>query len=189
MTNHHHPSNEELLRHLDGELPRDSTPALERHLEACADCRQQSVRLSAVSGKVAEHAAALLDCHSAVRQRRTLIAALERQAETPPFAWSAVTVRAALAAAACVILAVGLSSVVSKPPTGAPQMAGDVFIALPYSDESLSGEGAVVLQVELPRSAVALAGMPVSDGPSDGRVKAEVMVGADGLARAIRFLN
>jgi hypothetical protein len=99
---------------------------------------------------------------------------------------------AMIAAAAALILATGIGLLVSRPPrmpARAPQMAADAFIDLPYSDENLSGEGAVVLQVELPRSAVALAGIPVSDGAADGRVKAEVLVGADGLARAIRFRN
>jgi hypothetical protein len=68
-------------------------------------------------------------------------------------------------------------------------MAQEAFIALPYSDDSLSSEGAVVLQVELPRSAAALAGMPVNYSSGNPRVKAEVVVGADGLARAIRFLD
>jgi hypothetical protein len=99
---------------------------------------------------------------------------------------------AMLAAAAAVILAAGIGFLLLRSPNAparTPQIAADAFIDLPYSDENLSGEGAVVLQVELPRSAVALAGIPVSDDPAEGRVKAEVLVGADGLARAIRFRN
>jgi anti-sigma factor ChrR (cupin superfamily) len=188
---HEHLSNELLLRHLDAELPAEERPAIEQHLEACAECRDRTARLRAVSGAIEDYSTGLLDSPSAGPQRRALMAALEARAARPAFP-AAKKVQAALAVAACLVLALAISLVISqqpKRPASPPQMAEDVFIALPYSDENLSSEGAVVLQVELPRSAVALAGMPVSDGPADGRVKAEVVVGADGLARAIRFLN
>jgi len=98
-----------------------------------------------------------------------------------------------LACAAAVLLAIGIWRAIPRPaaPATPPGSAalGNGFIALPYSDENLSQEGAVVLEVEVPRSALLLAGMPAGDGQSKGRVKAEVMVGADGLARAIRFVN
>ena len=96
-----------------------------------------------------------------------------------------------LATAAAVLLAVGLSFP-RKPPAAIPSLpsaATGAFIALPYSDENLSPEGAVVLQVEIPRSALLLAGLPAAGRGAGDRVKAEVVVGADGLARAIRFLN
>jgi hypothetical protein len=140
-----------------------------------------------MSGAIEGYSAGLSDAQPAGQRRRALVEAMQQR--------PAVISKAALSAlaiAACLILAAGISLMVSKPnarPGSAPQMATDSFIALPYSDENLSGEGAVVLQVEVPRSAVALAGIPVGDGPSNGRVKAEVIVGADGLARAIRFLN
>ena len=117
-------------------------------------------------------------------QRSALVAATRAQ-ETRTY-WRFATTAAAL------ILAAGIGFLLLKSPNAparTPQIAADAFIDLPYSDENLSGEGAVVLQVELPRSAVALAGIPVSDDPAEGRVKAEVLVGADGLARAIRFRN
>jgi anti-sigma factor RsiW len=187
-----HPSAELLVRHLDGELPPDALPALQRHLAACAECRGRSSALQAASGAVQRYSASLLDAPDAVGQRSALVDAMARKEAIPalvPGRW----IQVAAAIAACLILTVSAALVMSRQPRRPAviqsPMAGDVFISLPYSDDNLSGEGAVVLQVEIPRSAVALAGMPVVDGPANGRVRAEVMVGADGLARAIRFLN
>jgi hypothetical protein len=100
------------------------------------------------------------------------------------------TLRWLPAVAAALILTIGISFLLSRRSTPILQQAtGEGFIALPYSDVNLSSEGAVVLRVEVPRSALLLAGTPVSAGRRDERVKADVVVGADGLARAIRFVN
>ena len=100
---------------------------------------------------------------------------------------------AVLAIAATVVLALVFrpAPAPSTPVGGVRGAATDAngFIALPYSDENLAPEGAVVLEVEVPRSALLLAGIPSGESGSTDRVKAEVMVGADGLARAIRFVN
>ena len=176
-----HPSSELLFCRLDGELAADAADRLDTHLSECAECRDRWNRLRTVSEAVDGYSMTL---GSPGGQRSALIAALKAREQRTYWTFAA--------AAAALILAAGIGVLVSRPaktPARAPQMAADAFIDLPYSDENLSGEGAVVLQVELPRSAVALAGIPVSDGPADGRVKAEVLVGADGLARAIRFRN
>jgi hypothetical protein len=98
---------------------------------------------------------------------------------------------AALAMAASVILAVGISFTSHQPlhPPALVPHAVDNFIALPDAGDSLSTEGTVVMQIEVPRDAVSLSGIPAAEGTGNGLVKAEIVVGADGLARAIRFLN
>jgi hypothetical protein len=50
-------------------------------------------------------------------------------------------------------------------------------------------DGAQVVRVELPRYAMARFGLPVNMERYDERVKADVWLGADGLARAIRFVQ
>ncbi len=70
----------------------------------------------------------------------------------------------------------------------AAQMANE-FIALPPGDSAYPlGEGMVV-RVELPRSAPALVGLPVGGGDISGTVTADVVLGQDGVARAIRFVQ
>jgi anti-sigma factor RsiW len=185
--NRDHLSLDVLVRRLDGELPTHALPAIEEHLAGCASCRAWLARLRAASGAIDDYAAALLDSPAPTARRQALRGALEERA-----AARRKLAPARLAIAASLLLASGIALWIYKQPkrpTAVSSIAADGFVALPYSDENLRAEGAVVLQVELPRSAAALAGMPVSNGPSDGRVRAEVIVGADGLARAIRFLN
>jgi hypothetical protein len=50
-------------------------------------------------------------------------------------------------------------------------------------------EGVHLVRVELPRSALASFGIPVNADRAGGRVKADVLLGEDGTARAIRFVR
>jgi hypothetical protein len=181
-----HLSSELLLRRLDRELAAGEIALIDDHLTACADCRASLAKLRDISGGIDQYSTDLFDPPPAGR-RRALVAALERPAGS-----ARRRIYAPLAMAASVLLAVSISLTIHQPqapPMAQPRVSADSFIALPYSNENLSSAGAVVMQVEVPRSAVALAGMPVSDGPAERTVKAEVVVGADGLARGIRFLN
>ncbi len=63
------------------------------------------------------------------------------------------------------------------------------FMPLGYTNDANLQEGAQVMRVELPRYAMARFGLPVNMERYDERVKADVWVGADGLARAIRFVQ
>lgn len=52
------------------------------------------------------------------------------------------------------------------------------------------GDGGQLIRVELPRSALISLGLPVNmERAGGGRVKADVLVGEDGMARAIRFVR
>ena len=50
-------------------------------------------------------------------------------------------------------------------------------------------DSAQVVRVELPRSAMMSFGLPVNMDRADERIKADVVVGNDGMARAIRFVR
>lgn len=50
-------------------------------------------------------------------------------------------------------------------------------------------DGGHVVRVELPRSALVSLGLPMNVNRADERVKADVLVGNDGLARAVRFVR
>ena len=63
------------------------------------------------------------------------------------------------------------------------------FMALGDTNPANIQEGAQVVRVELPRYAMARFGLPVNMERYDERVKADVWLGADGLARAIRFVQ
>lgn len=63
------------------------------------------------------------------------------------------------------------------------------FISLTQGYILPMAEGGQVLRVELPRSALASFGLPVNAQRINEPVKADVVVGNDGIARAIRFVR
>jgi hypothetical protein len=74
---------------------------------------------------------------------------------------------------------------VSQP---AAEVATD-FFPIGFNSTPNMQEGGQLLRVELPRAAVARFGLPVNMDRAGERVKADVLVGADGLAQAIRFVQ
>jgi hypothetical protein len=63
------------------------------------------------------------------------------------------------------------------------------FISLTQGYTLPMPEGGQLLRVELPRSALASFGLPVNEERLNGRIKADVVVGNDGIPRAIRFVR
>ncbi|HEY2941450.1 MAG TPA: hypothetical protein VGN09_03360 [Vicinamibacteria bacterium] len=63
------------------------------------------------------------------------------------------------------------------------------FVALSYGEDLRELDSVQVVSVELPRTALAALGWPGADSAQTGSVKADVIVGHDGVARAIRFLD
>ena len=69
------------------------------------------------------------------------------------------------------------------------QLATAEFVPLPYGDDALVGESTRIVRVELPRSALRMAGFSVAQERANDRVEADVVLGADGLAHAVRFVR
>ncbi len=63
------------------------------------------------------------------------------------------------------------------------------FLPLSYVSPASLQEGGQLVRVELPRSTMVRFGLPVNMERYSERVKADVLVSADGLARAIRFVQ
>jgi len=63
------------------------------------------------------------------------------------------------------------------------------FVALSYGEDLRELDSMQVVSVELPRTALAALGWAGADSAQSGSVKAEVIVGHDGVARAIRFID
>jgi hypothetical protein len=74
-------------------------------------------------------------------------------------------------------------------PPPADQLATTEFVPLPYGDDTLIGERARIVRVEMPRSALRMAGFNVAQERANERVQADVLLGADGLAHAVRFVR
>jgi len=110
------------------------------------------------------------------------------------------TLRWWAAVAAVLLIATALWTGVRPPPplvaanAGVAPAAGideeDVaFIPLPNAAALPQDEDVDLVRVELPRSAITALGIPASDDGGADSVEAEVLVGPDGMARAVRFLN
>ena len=63
------------------------------------------------------------------------------------------------------------------------------FIPLRYISAASLQDGGQIVRVELPRSALASFGLPVNMDRYNEKVKADVLLGVDGLAHAIRFVQ
>lgn len=63
------------------------------------------------------------------------------------------------------------------------------FYSLTYSANAPPLESGHLIRVQMPRSALVSYGLPVSPERADVPVKADLLVGEDGLARAIRFVR
>ncbi|HEY6393228.1 MAG TPA: hypothetical protein VIX89_18245 [Bryobacteraceae bacterium] len=70
-----------------------------------------------------------------------------------------------------------------------PVKAAVSFYALPSASELPPAENAVVVRVQLPMSSLRLMGLLVSEESSAERIQADVLVGQDGLARGVRFVQ
>src|SRR5215217_4922104 len=63
------------------------------------------------------------------------------------------------------------------------------FIPLSYMNAASLQDGGQIIRVELPRSTLASFGLPVNMDRYNQKVKADVLLGVDGMAHAIRFVQ
>jgi hypothetical protein len=93
------------------------------------------------------------------------------------------------AAAACVIVALGVMFL-HKPRT-AVVYAYDApgFIALPYAQSGVPLESVVVIRVHMRPSQLSSMGVAVPAAASTAQLTADIMVGQDGVARAVRLVE
>ncbi len=70
-----------------------------------------------------------------------------------------------------------------------PETYSDGFIPLPNAPQIDPNDDVNVVRMEMPRSTMLSLGLEVSPDDVSQTVEAEVMLGPDGLARAVRFLD
>ena len=63
------------------------------------------------------------------------------------------------------------------------------FMSLGYVNPTTFQDGGQIVRIELPRSALVSFGLPVNMERYHEKVKADVLLGSDGLAHAIRFVQ
>jgi hypothetical protein len=148
---------------------------------------------------------------SAVEQR--LVGELRRQSRARRRnGWLALGTSGAIAAVLAVTLWIRTEPVVQKPTmarsqtpaavktapspianvTPAPERGAEVainFYPLPDADELPPMESATIVRVQLPMSSLRLMGLPISEDRAAEFVQADMLLGQDGLARGVRFVE
>lgn len=77
----------------------------------------------------------------------------------------------------------------TRPATAGNSEIATDFLPLTYGAATNLAEGGRMVRVELPHSAMATFGLPVNMDRANERVKADVLLGVDGVAQAIRFVR
>jgi hypothetical protein len=82
-----------------------------------------------------------------------------------------------------------LASAPVLPTADAEREVATDFVPVGYGSALDLQDGGQLVRVQLPRFALARFGLPLNMDRADEGIKADVLVGADGLARAIRFVK
>ena len=183
--------------------------ALASHLRACATCAALAERQSAVSSVLRRLAEEQKDPVSNERELQKLLASFDARRPRP----RRLTVGVRLSLAASVLIIVGLSVGVKRELPGgssggvaatlAPPMGADstfdvalispersraaAFVILPGATALPRLESGRVIRIEIPEAELSSVGLwpPMHAGA----VQADVLVGQDGLARAVRLVQ
>jgi hypothetical protein len=190
------------------ELESDKAES-DRHIAGCAPCTARLARERGLSGGLRLLAAELDTLAAPQRVETRLLAAFRatqgigaaRRAawwKTPVLPW-----------ATAAVLAAGLAFTVWVAPkrhVAAPaarhtapaqielaalttQESDDGFIPLPNAPQIDPNDDVSVVRMEFPRSAMLAVGLEVNPDQVSDTVEAEVKLGSDGLARAVRFME
>jgi len=70
---------------------------------------------------------------------------------------------------------------------GLDQSSG--FIALPYAQSAVPMEQAVIVRLDIRPSELSMMGLPVNAPSAGAKIRADLLVGQDGIARAVRLVH
>jgi hypothetical protein len=172
----HHLSEDQICRAIAGQ----STIVQRRHVAGCDDCRAELDRFQ----------------NTLAAFRRSATAWAERQTQQPVFEPRATGKwEWALTAAAAVIvgIAIPMWPTADRSRTSAPvsrhglSVAGVETEIFPLKYSNVPVTNGQTIRLELPRTALASFGLEADE--TSGTVLADVLVGQDGLARAVRFVR
>jgi len=186
------------------------TSELGQHAAECAACAEQLKLHRALASGLRSVAEQMGSVEAPARVEQGLIAAFRSQnrvrTRTASVSWWAPVLSWAGAAA---VLVVGAGLLLHSAHTPQPLRArpgtpsieqavfdpsassdnDDGFIPLPNAETLDPDEDVNVVRMEVPRSTMMAVGLPVSTDRLSELVEADVVLGQDGMARAIRFVD
>lgn len=203
-----HVSDAVLIRAIDDELNESETHAVESHLAACDECARRRQRLRHLSANI-ESAIGEAPVALSLEQRDCLDRELEaREAAASAKRSSPALLRVSWALGIAAALAFVFmfmpqwkraqkhpgSALAAAVQPSAFDVDGEQFLALPYSNPDLPLNTAQIVQMQVPVSALADAGIvfePISNeiASRDSSVKADVLLGIDGRPVGIHVLS
>ncbi len=185
-------------------MPEFEPDAEHAHLAGCAACQTRWQNRRELEAGLRAVAASCRKLEAPARVEARLLTAFRAQSGIPARRtqrrWiPALTWAAAFAA----MLALGFFLMQQRAPEAAQstvsrgverasvEMPNDMegFIPLPNTEAVQANEEMGVVHVEVPRSAMLAVGLEVSADRAGEMVQADVMLGSDGVARAVRFLD
>lgn len=196
-----------LVRSIDDELSGSETVLVASHLAACEQCRQKHQQLRGFSAGLESLVAALAP-QAAIDERSNLGHALElRETAARQPAVPSVLRRFGWGMAMAATLAIGImlgpqwkryfpagNASQAEQSTASFEFDGETFVALPYSNPDLPLTAPHIVQMQVPVSSLADAGIvfePVSgEVPTPDRsVLADVLLGIDGQPLGVHVLS
>jgi hypothetical protein len=177
------------------ELSSDLRKIVFDHATECAACDRHLDNEQRLTHALSELAISVEG--APVRMEQAILRQMKvvpmRRAVSSRWIWSGV----AAAAAATVLM---VSTHLPAPNTNtanAPKVASSGLVSedssgftqLPYAPELGPEEQAEMVRVQMPREALTSMGIPMDGQNSDEQIQADVLVGMDGTARAIRVAN
>jgi len=208
IVNEHIPD-ERLIQLLDDEVIGGEAAAVETHLAGCEACRERFSELRRVSSSFDSFISSLRPEYS-VSERQHLVQKLDRAAvktpdteSRPSWKWMGW----AMTAAATLALGIWLlpqrkvaveqgataTSHISPIASSTFEVDGETFVALPYSNPGLPLSAPHIVQMQVPVSSLADAGIyvePIGNSMSapDRAVLANVLLGLDGQPLGVHVL-
>jgi hypothetical protein len=180
------------------------------HLKECGNCATRWERHERLAAGLRALGSQMSGVEAPPRLEHRLVSAFRAHSELgdmpPRAAWFAVgTWAAALIATAALALflvrghqperthritrSLTQLALVDTPSDAVGIAAQDGFVPLPNAEELAPNETMNVVRVELPRSSVIALGFTIAEERESDTVQADVMLGADGVPRAVRFLD
>jgi hypothetical protein len=168
------------LRVLAESTPREAPPELESRLTAAFRRQSQKRRLLRWVPVVATTAAAA-----------AVLATLIRLPHNPPPP-AAITYKVAspeISVATARPPVPRRHHTIRRPQPAPPDEIATAFFTLPEARDLPPPEAETMVRVQLPRSTMRLVGLPVNEERADERIRADMLLGQDGIARAVRFVQ